>query len=396
MMQKLPTLTILLFCIIALLKGSLSYADTNDVKWHGFIAQGAIKAEESNFVNDNGDPSIRLTEIGLNASYRINQSLRLAGQAVYLNGGNRYPEGLRMDYLFLDWKLLDSFDWQFNINLGRFKNYHWQYSTTRDVPHTRPSIILPQSIYFDVFRDVSLGSDGIALISETNNDLGEWHFNWSYGRSEVSDTQQINLFSPLAQGKLKQDFDHQMSLSWLPPSANFEVGMALVDADFSYQSGSQDPLDDGDVTTQRVMLKMQYESENWDVSSELMKERVIFNGIVGEGLHSDVTAEGGYIQGQYFVNSSLTAVARLDLFDLDRTDRDGQIRQQTTGVPAYFGYMDQFMLGASWDFTKQWKVRAEYHRVKGAGRLAPVVLPDVNANHQEYWDIWAVQFMYWF
>ncbi len=386
---RLAVINVVLICFCSSLK-----AET--LNWHGFVAQGIIQSNDSNFVNHDGDPSVRLTEIGINASYRLNQSLRLAGQAVYLNGGNRYPEGLRMDYLFLDWKLLDSFEWQVNLNVGRFKNYHWQYSSTRDVPHTRPSIILPQSIYFDVFRDVSLGSDGVALIGKHINDFGEWDFNWSYGRSEVSDTQQINLFTPLAKGELKQDFDHQLSLSWQPHAANFEVGVAFVDADFSYRKGPQDGLVDGNVTTQRSMLRLKYESENWDFSSEIMKERVIFDGIVGDGLYSDVTAEGGYIQGQYFVSPSITAVARLDLFDLDRTDRDGQIRQQTTGIPAYFAYMDQFMVGLSWDFTKQWKVRGEFHRVKGAGRLAPVILPDLQSNNSEYWDVWAVQFMYWF
>ena len=96
----------------------------NDLKLHGFVAQGLIQSNESNFVNDDGDISTRLTEVGINASYRIHPKLRVAGQGIYLNGGNRYPEGARIDYLFLDWQLLNIPNWQVDMHIGRYKNYH--------------------------------------------------------------------------------------------------------------------------------------------------------------------------------------------------------------------------------------------------------------------------------
>ena len=160
-------LSSLFICLGLLFQSYSLFAES--LKLNGFVAQGIIQANDSNFVTDEGGVSLELTEVGINSSYRINPSFRVAGQAVYLDGGNRYPDGFRVDYLFLEWQIFNKANWQVKAQIGRNKNYHWLYSSTRDVPHTRPSIILPQSLYFDAFRDVALGVDGLMLIAQTDN-----------------------------------------------------------------------------------------------------------------------------------------------------------------------------------------------------------------------------------
>lgn len=373
-------------------------AQAEDIKWRGFVSQGIIQADKSNFVDNHKDVSIRLTEVGINASYKVNSKLRIAGQAVYLNGGNRYTEGVRIDYLFADFQVASNVDWQANIHLGRFKNYHWLYSATRDIPHTRPSIILPQSVYFDQFRDVALGSDGIALVGSTTNRLGEWDINWSFGRSSISDKQARNLLGDNALGDLKQKFTHQANLVWRPTSGVFNISLGFLDSDFEYDKSEQDTLFDGTADVQRIMIHSIYDSKNWQLAFEIFKERTIYRGLIAPGFLNDSTSEGGYAQFRYFINSDLTVMTRLDLFDLDRKDRDGKIRQAQFGgfVPAYFGFQDQATVGLSWDFTEDWRISAEAHRVKGAGRLAPLLMPDVAANNSKYWNIYALQLMHWF
>lgn len=368
------------------------------LKIHGFVSQGVIQASDSNFVNDEGDATFKLTEIGVNASYRINSSLRVAGQGVYLNGGNRYPEGLRIDYLFLDWQLLNTQTWNVKAQIGRNKNYHWLYSSTRDVPHTRPSIVLPQSLYFDAFRDVAIGVDGLVLVTQTNNDFGEWDINFSYGKSKISKQEHQNLLGKAALGDLSQPSDKQFSLYWRPTLSNVQFGISILDADFKYSQAPTDTLFNGDVTSQRLMLNILYQGERWEFASEIMKERVLVDNLLFPGYTSNVTAEGGYIQGRYFMTPDVTLLTRLDLYDRDRKDRKGaQIEAMSAGfVSGYFGYMDQGTLGLSWRLFKNTQVQTEFHRVKGASRLAPVFTPDVAANNSKYWNMWAVQLMYWF
>lgn len=365
---------------------------------NGFVAQGLIQANDSNFVTDDGKVSLKLTEIGVNSSFRINPTFRVAAQAVYLDGGNRYPDGFRIDYLFLEWQMINNSNWHVKTQLGRNKNYHWLYSSTRDVPHTRPSVLLPQSLYFDTFRDVALGVDGIALIAQTHNQFGEWDVNFSYGNSIISKEQTQNLLGSSATGKLNHDSDKQFSLYWRPKLTNFQFGVSLLDADFSYDRGDNDTFMSGEETSQRFMFNLLYQGQNWEFASEIMRERVIAENLLFPGFYSDVTAEGGYFQARYFLSNQVTLLARLDMYDRNRKDRDGKSLESVSQglVPGYFGLMDQVTAGVTWKFAKNIQVQAEYHKVKGTGRLAPVFTPNTLLNDSKYWDMWAVQLMYWF
>ncbi|MDU0353462.1 TonB-dependent receptor [Paraglaciecola aquimarina] len=368
------------------------------INLHGFVSQGVIQAADSNFVENDGDVSVKLTEIGVNASFRVNSSLRIAGQGVYLNGGNRYPEGARIDYLFLDWQLVNTLDWNIKAQIGRNKNYHWLYSSTRDVPHTRPSIVLPQSLYFDAFRDVALGVDGIALLAQTNNSLGEWDVNISYGESKISDQETRNLLGANIKGKLKHESDKQFSIYWRPSLTNWQLGVGVLDADFRYRAANQDVFIRGDIASQRVLMNLLYQGESWEFASEIIKERVVVQDLLYSGFASDVTAEGGYIQARYFPSPEVTLLARLDIYDKNNKDRDGSAFEASTGgtIPGYFAYMDQATLGLSWQLFNNVQIQTELHRVKGAGRLAPFFNPNVEENASEYWNIWAIQLMYWY
>lgn len=372
-------------------------ADAKVYDWNGFIAQGLIQSENSNFINESGDVSLRLTEVGLNGFYRLSPSLRVAGQIVYLNGANRYPEGERVDYLFLDWQLPELNNWQLNLHLGRSKNYHWLYSATRDVPHTRPSIVLPQSIYFDTFRDVALGSDGFSLLASSINQYGEWDIAWSYGKSDISQEQTRNLFSRAAMGLLEQDHDHQLKVMWQPQFAQFQLGVNLLDSEFVYKASDPDIFIDGTATSQRLMLLFRYFGEKFEINAEIMRERVVYEDIFFTGFESGLTAEGGYLQSVYQLSEELSLLTRLDIYDRDREDRDGEKYSASVGgeVPGYFTFSDQFTLGVTWQPLANWQLQAEFHRNKGAGRLAPVLDPDIGIN-PKYWNLWAIQISHWF
>jgi hypothetical protein len=377
---------------------SLPTLSAEELKVHGFVAQGIIQAQDSNFVQNDGDVSLKLTEVGLNASYKINNQLRVAGQGVYLNGGNRYPEGGRVDYLFVEWQLLSNADWQLKLQLGRNKNYHWLYSSTRDVPHTRPSIILAQSMYFDAFRDFALGVDGIVAVVNTQNDWGEWDFNFSYGSTPVSEKQRNRLLGINANGELEHDKDVQGSVYWRPKLSQWQFGLSLLDVQFSYQAANNDIFSSGVSKTERINLHFLYQGENWEFASELVREKPELNGLFTPDYNVKYTSEGGYIQSRYFLNPQVTLMTRLDIYDRDKNDRSGiKLEQISNGtIPRYFAYMDQLTLGLTWKFAKNMQLQSEYHKVKGTGHLAPYLIPNTEFNDHEYWDMWAIQLMYWY
>ena len=197
-------------------------------KIHGFVAQGVIDVDGSNFVNNDGEISLELTEIGLNTSYKFADDFRFAAQAVYLNGGNRYNEGLRVDYFLMDWNAYSSEKWQANLFVGRIKNTHWLHSSTRDIPFARPSIILPQVVYFDGFRDIAVGGDGAALKLTYNNDkYGEFDFNFSRSKSSINSRDAEVILSKLAQGNIEHNLDSQAIVYWRPVFSQRKFGLTL-------------------------------------------------------------------------------------------------------------------------------------------------------------------------
>lgn len=385
---------------------STAYAEqTTNHNWqvHGFVAQGLIDVNGSNFVNNDGDLSAELTEVGINASYQLLENVRLSGQLVYLDGGNRYSEGARVDYALIDWSAYTTQNWQVNLYLGRFKNNHWLYSGTRDVPFTRPSIILPQSIYFDGFRDIAVGADGFALkVSYSSDHFGDFDFNLSKGNSNISDDQTQIILSKGAQGDFEQTYDVQASLYWQPFDSSWRFGLALLDSDFEYSASekSNEFFIDSDITLQRFILNALYEGERWEFSSEIFQERFVLDGFypVPEPFHNDQVGIGGFVQTRYKLDEHLTLLARYERFFANKDDKSGSKLESNTGglVPKYFGYQHDLTVGFSYDFAERVRLQFEYHNIQGTARLTPVVAPNKNLNDQEYWSLWAIQLMYWF
>jgi len=366
--------------------------------WHGFVAQGLVQAKDSNFVNNDGEMSAELTEFGLNSSWQLDSSFRLAGQLMYLDGGNRFQQGLRIDYLFLNWTAINTLDWQVDFYAGRYKNAHWLYSSTRDVAITRPMIVLPQSVYFDAFRDVAVGSDGLALQSTYSSSLGELDLNWSLGATPTPKEQSQRIISNLISGATEQDFVHQISSFFRPSGTKSQWGVSLLDSDFNYRRTQTDIFADGDFTVQRVMLNWRYSEEKWELSSELFQERVSVYGFFAPGVQRMQFAQGAYLLARYNLTANTTLYASYDYSYGNKDDKQGSLLPLQTGgqVADSFGYQRDSALSLTHNFGNNWRATLEYHWTVGTGRLGPNVVPDTVVNKSKYHQLWAVQLMYWF
>ena len=375
-------------------------ADTDQtVQLHGFFAQGVIDANGSNFVNNDESLSTELTEIGVNASYQWTNDIRIAGQAAYLNGGNRYADGFIIDYLLVDWSLFSSERWQTNLYLGRIKNYHWLYSSTRDVPMTRPSIILPQSVYFDATRNMSIGGDGAALTAKYfSEDYGDFDFNVSSSKSDISDEQARILLGPRSTGDLNHERDFQASVYWQPQMSSWRFGLALTDADFKYKQRQLGSFVDGSIELKRYYTNGEYQGEKWTFSYELLQETMGIDGLLYNSFNREATGQGGFAQLEYLYDSDVKIMARAEHYYANKDDKSGRKLEQATNglLPRHFGYQHEFVVGMTIDLATNLQVQLEHHWLKGTARLTPVVSPDPTANDEEYWQLAAMQFVYWF
>lgn len=394
--EKMKQLFAMFFaCIVT---ASVSYAENFDVSWHGYAAQGITQSRNSNFITDNDDITGQLTELGLNGRLDLGTHLDLVGQVVYLDAGNRYEQGARIDYLFLDWRVGEVLGWHTNIHLGRYKNRHWLYSATRDVPQTRMYNVLPQSIYVDRIRDIALGSDGIDVQLTKDTELGAWEVNASYGSSKVTDSVVRTLVSPNAQGEGQQDYVAQVSVFWQPPSLNWRLGASWLESTFSYDPAAQDSVFAGELDQTRIQLALNYFSENWELASEIVFDDTTTIGAFAPNFFQVNKSDGGYVQLRYFLTPKLSGILGYDTYDLNTNDRDGRLLELNSGglVPAYYGYMDTYTVAMNYDIDSKWRVSAEYQWVHGAARVNSLVNASNLANTESHWQMWSVQLMYWF
>jgi hypothetical protein len=58
--------------------------------------------------------------------------------------------------------------------------------------------------------------------------------------------------------------------------------------------------------------------------------------------------------------------------------------------------MDQATAVVTWRFAENIQIQVEYHKIKGTSRLAPMFTPNIIINNNKYWEVWAMQLMYWF
>ncbi len=365
---------------------------------HGFVAQGLIQADGSNYVNDNGGLSASLTELGINVRVDLNDHWYLSSQITYQDNGNRHTQGTRLDYAFIEYQNRLSAVWNLAVQLGRFKNNHWLYSATRDVAHTRPSIILPQSKYYDGFRDVALSSDGVAIQVNRWMPWGDVELRWSRGDRDFDDDETDLILSPLPQGQIKQPYVEQAGAFFTLPDAHLRVGINYLDSTLEYHPAEQDSFINGTLGFHQWMLTLEYHLERFELTSEFLNQSVILRDFFAPGLVNRTRSAGGYIQGRYQLQPKLKTLLRLDAYRRDVSDGDGtRYAAENNGqVPAFFAYQDTLTLGMQYDLSPQWRLQAEVHRVKGTGRLTPALFPNTQVNRNEYWSILAVQLMYWF
>lgn len=149
---------------------------------HGFASLTLVNTSDNNFFGQSDDQvSNNFSEVGLNASWRLTPGLQLSAEVLSHRAGGTDDGGVRLDYGLVDWTALSSEEGRGGIRVGRIKTAYGLYNTTRDVPFTRPSIILPQSIYFERTRNLTVSADGADIYVERYGEAGTLSASFAYG-----------------------------------------------------------------------------------------------------------------------------------------------------------------------------------------------------------------------
>ena len=373
-----------------------------DLQIHGFVTQAYLVSSDNDvFGNSDKGGSFGLTEAGLNASLRPLPKLQLSAQVLSRRAGEGNTGMPRLDYAFLDYRLYSHEANQFGIRVGRIKNPFGFYNETRDVAFTRPSILLPQSIYFDRTRNLGLSSDSVQLYSDVAV------FNWGtlstqFGISlpVVSDKDtESSLLGAVRPGHLGREVGYIGRGIFETNDKRLRLGVSGIWLNTNYNPhGANDRLGPGLLEFTPVFFSAQYNTERWTLTSEYairpFNYNDSFNGRL-KGLH--FVGESYYFQGEYRFTPKWEGILRYDALFIDRSDRSGNQWAALNFAQGleHSRYARDITVGLRWNVTPEFMLRAEYHHVNGTGWLSRLDNPNPRDTVKN-WDLFAIQASYRF
>lgn len=354
------------------LLASAAHADTHmpPVSLHGFASVGYIATTGNNFYgNTLHGGALDYYEAGVNAYKALTPNLSLAGQVLSRKAGATDDGRARVDYGFVDWHTTGAS--VVGVRVGRVKNPMGLHNQSRDVLSTRPSILLPQSVYHEGtgVRELLFSSDGVQLYGDHT---------WPDAAHQT--TLQLNVVAPTrASGQTERNFT---ALAPTVQAVKMEMGRVLfVQAVHDIDQGRQRyalgyirmPIDYDfhvkgapvpfviDTRSGLYLLSAQYNLERWSLTGEARYTRNHNRNISPLPSTQRSQSRGGYLQLDYRFDERWAGFVRRDY--------SGKMSGQSSSTVGIGG---DTALGLSWKPAQAWHVNAEYHRMSGSGMAPPI------------------------
>lgn len=363
------------------------------VQAHGFISQSLAYTSDNN-VGGRSDDTLasNLREIGANLSWRPTPDWLFSGQALARWAGESDNGDLRLDYGFVDRTLFASGEDQVGVRAGKIKNPYGFFNTTRDVAHTRPGVIMPQSIYLDRIRNFILSAPGVAAYG--NHAGSKMDVAWSLGavRFDGDDADLEHLFLlDDRPGTLVGDTSWLGQVMTEIDGGRWRVGLTLGDVNMHFEPSAamaSQPvflqLARGRNRLTPYVLSLEHNTEKYSFTGEYSQVKHDSRNyassplnLLANGLQQPNTLEAWYLQATYRPTPDWRVYLRRDEIYLDK---DNKTNPQT--------FAKDWTVGVRYDLNA-WSFSAEYHKVDGTLWLSPLDTP--LASQKERWDMILMQ-----
>lgn len=333
---------------------------------HGFASAGYIATTGNNYYGKtrNGG-ALDYYEAGVNAFTQLSPHLSVAGQLLSRKAGATDDGSVRLDYGFID--LHTATDSRLGVRIGRVKNPMGFHNKSRDVLSTRPSILLPQSIYHEGIgvRELLFSSDGVQLYGDHEWEAGQQtSLRLNLVQAKRADRQTERNFTALAPGldALRLDVGralfaqvvHQIDEGrqrYALGYVHMPIGYRTV-----YQGQSYDLSTDSDL----FLASAQYNREDWSLTAEWRRTKTRTDFRTPVPLQTRGHADGAYVQLDYRFNARWSGFVRRDVSSPSTEPSSGVV-----------GVGRDTVLGMAWQVNQSWRINAEYHEMKGPGMVPP-------------------------
>lgn len=365
-----------------------------ELQLSGFIGQGFVTADDTQFIVGSDDQAFDITEVAFAVSWKPIEHVRVASALSFRQWGDLYNSTVKLDYLFAEYT--HQFGEQtLGVRGGLFKTEIGFYSSTRDVPFTRPSIMLPQSIYSDYFRDAQLHVEGGDLFGMHQVFDGMLNWQLTFGKIDVTEDLDRNVMGGTYLGKF--DSEHYYAADVEFQNNSIRLGVTYYDAEVSYSPSMIDGYFSGDIQLINWVFSGQFRYKNFELTGEYLTGDRVINGLIFPVEFGELKEPslGYYLDLRSYLSNEVEVFVRFDKHIDNSNDSNGHDYEMSTGSPAYFAYSNDWTFGARWFPSHDWLLAVEYHQVEGASWVTPVISPNSSVQ-SKHWSMFAMQISYRF
>ena len=336
--------------------------------WNAFVSQTAIYTSDYNFLSQSDDRvSFDLWEAGLLVSSAVRDKLTFSAQILGRKVSDTSGDDLRVDYAFFSYPFYQTMTDTIGVRLGRIRSSYGLYNETRDIPHTRTGIVMPQSIYFDMTRNSFYSADGIEIFGY--RDIGDQRLSAQIFVSKpVADEDETGEVAQLGPTNLEGDKSLLAKISYGSEYDGFRTSFTYYrpeyTGDVSFPIG---PIefedDDASSYSESMITSLEYNQFDWSLTAEYLRHKFQTNipdlsRIPGKQAKNSGYEEAFYLQGLYRLNERWETYVRYDSTErhVNRTLADHE-------------KWHDINIGGSFRPNENWLLRAEVHYIEGLSRL---------------------------
>ncbi len=375
--------------------------DILGVDIHGFISQGYLATTENNFIANSQNGSFEFNELGLNFSKQLTDDMRVGLQFFSKDLGETGNNKVKIDWAYGDyrWK-----QW-LGLRFGQMKSPHGLYNEYRDVDSLRNSIFLPQSIYPENIRDVTLSIQGAGMYGNIDmNHLGWLTYQALYGTQSIDQNTRLSeslvgfASNTYDNDSMDVDVKYAASLLWDTPAQGLRLGVTYDYTEMSLDGHWRSEI--GPLPTdlpytiyipENGPVSMTYDKlENWVYSVEYIQGNLTLTAEYIQTLKKYETAAalyiveidqytnldlgsgkveptGWYVGGAYRFLDWLEIGGYYSQFD-SNYEPQGYIA--TLAIPDYYEELEDICGTIRVDFSQYLTLKLEYHNFSGAYGLS--------------------------
>jgi hypothetical protein len=381
-----------------------------------------MQTTENNFLMKSQDGSFEFLESAVTFYFRLSDKLTGGIQLGAYDFGRDGNNWFNLDWGFLDYRWKDAL----GIRVGKIRWSLGLYNKGQDFEAGRTSIFLPQSIYPRESRDLGMAYQGFGPYGNISmgplgdvdyelffgtltapNPQGGVVYRYAdlfgmYGAMEVAAmlgaygllppgaTVDWRVYSPSVDSK----FLKGGTLIWNTPIRGLRLGATYGDVSFNLCSDlAFNVVMDGAVIQTMTsgldmlvecnpdyILSAEFTLRNLILAGECRNRTVDFAGTVKKEL-------GYYGQLVYRFTDWFEVGTYYDTWYPDSEDKKGQ-NNVAMGMPDYLAWHKDICATLRFDFTDNWLLKLEMHKIDGCGLLYPLDNPD---GMEQNWMLFAAK-----